>query len=95
MTIFYCVTITRSPFTRDNIQQVGCYTTNQLALKVVNFIRDIISDNNVDIKITEYQDEILYCEGGIRLKAAPNGGITMIYDKIDRKEYVKLLDIIK
>jgi hypothetical protein len=94
MDVFYCVTIVTSPFTHDNIQVIGCYTTNALALKVVSFIREIITNNNVDIKITQYQAETIYCDAGIRLKDTSKGCITMIYDKVDRKEYIRLLKII-
>jgi len=62
-------------------------------MKVWHFLHDVNDNKNINIEIKEYVDECIICNACIRLKNIPNGCITMICDKLDRKEYLRLINI--
>ncbi len=90
---YFCVTINTAPFSSDTERTIGNYINKDLALKVWHFLYQVNDDKNIEIKIKEYVAQFVICNAGIRLKDTPKGCITMICDKLDRKEYLRLINI--
>jgi len=47
----------------------------------------------MEIKIKEYMSQCIICNADIRLKDTPKERITIISEKLDRKEYLRLINI--
>jgi hypothetical protein len=87
---YFLVTLNTSPFARENEQQIGCYINNNLATKVWHFLREVNDNKNIEIKINEYVGKyVIFDDGSIRLLS----GGTILHDKLDRKEYLRLINI--
>lgn len=89
---YYFVTVT-TPFSSGKEYEVGCYINNDIAIKVWHFLQQVNDYKNIEIKIKEYAGQCIVCDAGIRLRDTPNGRITMINHKLDRKEYLRLINI--
>lgn len=90
---YFCVTLNTAPFSSDTEYEIGNYINKELAMKVWYFLYEINDNKNIEIKIKEYVSRFVICNAGIRLKDTPKGRITMICDKLDRKEYLRLINI--
>lgn len=88
---YYCVTLNTFDGTVKE-REIGCYINKDIARKVWDFMHEI-NNGNFEIKIKEYKDECVRCDAGLRLKNIYNGRIVMICEKLDRKEYVRLINI--
>ncbi len=90
---YFNVTVNTAPFSSDSEREVGNYINKDLATKVWHFLYQVNDNKNIEIRIREYVDKCVVCNSGIRLEDTPNGRITMINDKLDRKEYLRLINI--
>jgi uncharacterized protein YwlG (UPF0340 family) len=78
-TEYYCVTVNGAPFSSDTEYEAGNYSNIDLAIKIWRFLLEINDDKNIEIKIKK----CIVC----------NKDIIMIQEKLDRKEYLRLINI--
>jgi hypothetical protein len=90
---YFCVTVNTPPFSSDTEHEIGNYINKDLAMKVWYFLNQVNDYKNMEIKIKEYIGQCIICNAGIRLKDTPKGRITMITEKLDKKEYLRLINI--
>ena|SRR5436190_19656523 len=90
---YFNVTVNTASFSSDTEYEIGNYVNKDLAMKVWHFLSQVNDNKNIEIKIKEYMSQCIICNAGIRLKDTPKGRITMITEKLDRKEYLRLINI--
>jgi hypothetical protein len=90
---YFCVTVNTPPFSSDTEYEIGNYINEDIAKKVWSFLYQVNDYKNMEIKIKKYLSQCIICNAGIRLKDTPKGCITMICEKLNRKEYLRLINI--
>ena len=90
---YFNITVNTAPFSSDTEYEIGNYINKEIAMEVWHFLHKVNDNKNIEIRIKEYIGECIVCKAGIRLKTTPKGCITMIYEKLDRKEYLRLINI--
>lgn len=87
---YVLVTLNTVPFATESKREVGYYLNKHLAQKVWRFLHDVSDNKNMEIIFEEYVDKCIYSnDGSIRLQHNNK----VICDKLDRKEYLRLINI--
>lgn len=90
---YYRVTVNAAPFESNTEYEIGCYINNELAKKVWDFLYQVNDNKNIEIKIRQYVGKCDISNTIISLINIPKGFSTIIHDKLDRKEYLRLINI--
>lgn len=93
---YYRVYGKTTPFTTEMEQTVGCYTNKQTAEKVANLIREINMNElpaGIDVYCDLYKGNVERISEGYCIKDQHTGCIRLILEKLDRKEYQRLVNL--
>jgi hypothetical protein len=90
---YYTVTVNTYPFEPRGEKEVGCYSNRDLAERVAKFVRVAFEQpvSNFDIRIHNFQGEMVETSLGIRLKETPNGAITLVHTVWSEEEQMRIL----
>jgi hypothetical protein len=94
---YFAVTVNTSPFTFGKEKEIGCYSTESLANRVADFVRDAFHgqvNGGIDYNIISYKGQFMRTNAGLRLADTPNGKLTMIEESWNSQMVENLLNFV-
>lgn len=94
---YFAITVNMSPFTFGKEKEIGCYSSEILANRVADFVRDVFCNRvngGIDFNIISYKGQLMCTNAGLRLADTPNGCLTMIEESWNSKMVLSLLKFV-